>query len=307
MDSIKDANDALYISEYVNFNHDAYMKIWNRLKSNNSILRESFKIVKNKCGEESLQYSSICEAILMDSDSVDSGVYQELVDIIYSNKRAARIVLSDRYDSFLLLTLMNPNLKLTEEQKRFAVEEANLKYGTVNERTSHEKKMEEYKKSGISIDKKTSIDIGNVVCSMDETEFVSYLDTAFTLLSSSQVHGFGSFDIRYWILRNPNWYDEEKKQLVYDFYAEDEDYTDTMNDWKWDIVNDSANYDGTTPPPFDIYDLFTDWSYDMLLNFYKDKDIADRIWEDIEFCNKMCNFRPPIDETYLEEEEKKLS
>ena len=61
-------------------------------------------------------------------------VYDKLVKSIYNNKDIARIVL-DGYSnggfSFLLMSLWNPTLKLTEEQKQFAVSEAMNKIGTV--------------------------------------------------------------------------------------------------------------------------------------------------------------------------------
>ena len=40
----------------------------------------------------------------------------------------------------------------------------------------------------------------------------------FACLSDEQAHGVGEYDIRYYILKNPNWSVEEKQKLIYDFW-----------------------------------------------------------------------------------------
>lgn len=106
-----------------------------------------------------------------------------------------------------------------------------------------------------------------------------------------QVHFYGEFDIRYQILRNPNWTLEEKQKLIMDFY-DDEEYDDVIEKWEWDIVNDNENYKGEPFPPFDRYELFNEWSYEMLLEYYGSKETADRIWDEMEFCKQMHKLRP---------------
>lgn len=110
-------------------------------------------------------------------------------------------------------------------------------------------------------------------------------------LSDSQAHGTGAYDIRYWVLRNPNWSVEEKQKLIMDFLAGNEDYGDTLEDWEWGIVNDHAYYKGEPLPQFDKCDMY-EYSYDGLLKFYGDKDTIDEIWEEIIFCKQMHELRP---------------
>ena len=239
--------DKLYYARYCDKKVGNPEEIWSSIKSNRELLEWAIKPTKDKFGERDLVNGlAICEDILVDFNNVDNEVYQKLVDLIYSNRQIARIVL-DGYSnggySYLLMTLYNPNLKLTDEQKTFAVDEAMNKIGTVR----HE--------------------------------------------SDTQAHGSGDFDIRYWILRNPNWSLEEKQKLIMDFWSDDEDYDETLEQWEWGIVNDHANYKGNPMPLFERDELY-EYSYDALLKFYDDKVTTDRIWEEIQFCKQMHQLRP---------------
>lgn len=60
-----------------------------------------------------------------------------------------------------------------------------------------------------------------------------YIASIFTSLSPTQAHGNGDFDIRYWILRNPNWTLDEKQKLIMDFWADDDVYDETLEQWEW--------------------------------------------------------------------------
>lgn len=118
-----------------------------KIKDNRELLNWSIKKTKDKFGERDLVNGlAICDNILVDYNGVDKDIYQELVNLIYSNEQIARIV-QDGYNnggfSYLLMTLWNPNLKLTDEQKAFAVDEAMNKMGTVR----HENAMNEYSKN----------------------------------------------------------------------------------------------------------------------------------------------------------------
>ena len=98
------------------------------------------------------------------------------------------------------MTLWNPNLKLTDEQ-------------TV------------YTEFGGSINP-VGAKTGNM-----------YMAGLFSSLSDTQAHGSGDFDIRYWILRNPNWSLEEKQKLIMDFWYDDEEYDEVLERWELDYKN----------------------------------------------------------------------
>ena len=221
-------------------------------------------------------------------------MYKKLVDLIYSNRQIARIVL-DGYSnggySYLLMTLWNPNLKLTEDQKAFAVDEAMNKIGT----TKYENVMNEYSKEldekGITDEQTVYTEFGGSVNPVGAKTGNMYMAGLFSSLSDTQAHGSGDFDIRYWILRNPNWSLEEKQKLIMDFWTNDEVYDETLEQWEWGIVNDHANYKGEVLPQFDKCEMY-EYSYEQLLKFYGDKETTDRIWDEIQFCKQMHQLRP---------------
>lgn len=162
-------------------------------------------MVRNKCGDrDTFLATSIVECMLIDYESVDKQLYQSLVNKIYTNIELARIVL-DGYSnggySFLLYTLINNGLDLTDEQKTFAIEEAMNKIGT----TKYSKQMSDYEQKldseGIT-DDLTIItpEIGPIGAKTYKT----YVANMFANMNTNQAHGIGEFDIRYYILKNYN-------------------------------------------------------------------------------------------------------
>lgn len=215
-------------------------EMWNKIKERPEVLKWAVQIKRNKWNNGDLvNGSAISDAILIDYKDVDQTIYNELIKSIYTNTDIARIRFTGLTGidgcSFLLMSLWNHDLKLTEEQKSFAVSEA--------------------------------------------------------MARNTQSHFGSAFDIRYQILRNPNWTLEEKQKLIMDFYDEEE-YDDIIDEWEWDIVNDSENYQGNPFPPFDRYELFNEWTYEMLLKFHGNQETTDRIWTEMEFCKQMHKLRP---------------
>ena len=65
--------------------------------------------------------------MLRDYQNVDEIAYNNLIKTIYTNTDIARIVINGASNggySFLLMSLWNENIKLTKQQKSFAVKEA---------------------------------------------------------------------------------------------------------------------------------------------------------------------------------------
>ena len=295
MKDFRNIDDKLYYAKYCDGKVGNTEKIWRSIKNNRELLEWAIKPTKDKFGERDLVNGlAICEDILVDFNNVDNEVYQKLVDLIYSNRQIARIVL-DGYSnggySYLLMTLWNPNLKLTEDQKAFAVDEAMNKIGT----TRYENAMNEYSKElegkGITDEQTMYTGFGGSINPVGAKTGNMYMAGLFSSLSDTQAHGSGDFDIRYWILRNPNWSFEEKQKLIMDFWADDEDYDETLEQWECGIVNYHANYKGTPIPLFERDELY-ECSYGALLKFYGDKETTDRIWEEIQFCKQMHQLRP---------------
>lgn len=304
MQNFKQIENDLYAAIYGMPRKGDANEIWNSIKSNNEILEEAIQVEKDKFGERDLVKGlTICDCMLTDYKEVNPEIYQKLVNLIYSNTDIARIVLDGYANggfSYLLMTLFNPNLKLTEEQKQFAVSEAMNKIGT----TKYEKEKEVFSKKlddvGITDDEVVMVELGGCVNPCGRKTSIEHMNYIFSTLSDTQSHGTAPFDIRYQILRNSNWTIEEKKKLVYDFWADDETYDEYLEQWEWGIINDKANYKGEPLPQLDKVELY-DYTYQELLEFYGDKETTDNIWNEIKFCRTMHLLRPQqweIDKPY---------
>ena len=268
-----------------------YDKIWSKISSDKEILKEAIVITRDKFDErDTVVAPTICDSILFNHEEVDRDIYETLVKAIYSNRDIARTVMdgaSNGGNSFLLMTLWNQNLKLTEEQKAFAVDEAMNKIGTVRYQNNRDEYNKALKNKGIN--DKMTINIPDTNIPIGLETYYMRINYLATLLSTTQAHGKGEFDIRFWILRNPNWSNLEKEKLVHDFWYDEEDFKSCLVEWESAIINDPVNFKDSEFlfETFDIYEC----TYQMLLEFYKDKETADRIWDEIEFCKTMCKLR----------------
>ena len=268
-----------------------YDKIWSKISSDKEILKEAITITRDKFDErDTVVAPTICDSILFNHEEVDRDIYETLVKAIYSNRDIARTVIdgaSNGGNSFLLMTLWNQNLKLTEEQKAFAVDEAMNKIGTVRYQNNRDEYNKALKNKGIN--DKMTINIPDTNIPIGLETYYMRINYLASLLSTTQAHGKGEFDIRFWILRSPNWSINEKEKLVHDFWYDEEDFKTCLIEWESAIINDPVNFKDSEFlfETFDIYEC----TYQMLLEFYNNKDIADRIWDEIEFCKTMRKLR----------------
>ena len=291
MDTSK-LDDILYKDKYIRHCSDDYYFVWNKIRNNKDILNEAIVVKRDKFNEnDTFSHLAIVEAMLIDECHVDKDIYNKLVNLIYSNTDLARIVLDGAANggySFLLYTLFNFDLELSEEMKSFAVSEAMNKIGT----TLWRKKCREYSESldekGVSDDITVSMDVDGCSMPIGAKSGCEYLYRMFAGLSDELAHGFGEYDIRYHILRNPNWTVEEKRKLVYEFFESDETYDEFLELWEWGIIND--NYiDGV--PCLDKSDLRY-YTLDDLKDILGDFSVAEKVYEEIEFCKLMHELRP---------------
>lgn len=268
-----------------------YDKIWSKISSDKEILKEAITITRDKFDErDTVVAPTICDSILFNHEEVDRDIYETLVKAIYSNRDIARTVMdgaSNGGNSFLLMTLWNQNLKLTEEQKAFAVDEAMNKIGTVRYQNNRDEYNKALKNKGIN--DKMTINIPDTNIPIGLETYYMRINYLASLLSTTQAHGKGEFDIRFWILRSPNWSTSEKEKLVHDFWYDEEDFKTCLIEWESAIINDPVNFKDSEFlfETFDIYEC----TYQTLLEFYKDKETADRIWDEIEFCKTMRKLR----------------
>lgn len=267
-------------------------EIWNNIKSNDEILREAIEVRKDKFGERDLVKGlTICDCMLNDYKNVNQEIYQNLVRLIYSNYDIARIVLDGASNggySYLLMTLWNHSLKLTDEQKQFAVNEAMNKMGTVKDKKEQEQFEKELEERGYTDTLTAILDFGGNKTPVGLKTGSVFFNRLIRSTSDELAHGTLPFDIRYYILSNPNWTIEEKRKLVYDFFEDDDEYDELLEQWQWGIIN---SYSNSESDQLDISELFY-YSYNELLNFYGDKEITDRVWAEIKFCRTMHVLRP---------------
>ncbi len=293
---MKKLDDELYRAMYGKPRVGDVAAIWGKIRNNPEVLKEAIKITRNKWNNgDTVEGMTICDAMLIDYPHVNKEVYEELIKTIYTNTDIARTVVDGASNggySYLLMSLWNKNMKLTEEQKAFAVREAMNKIGTTTYRNKMNAYIEELKEKSITDEKVVFLDIDGSYNPMGARTANMYITEILNSISPTQAHGSGCYDIRYWILRNPNWSIEEKQQLIMDFWEDNEDYDDALEEWEWGIVNDEANFKKDLFPPFNKYELLNEYTYDMLLKFYGNKEITDRIWEEIEFCKQMHKLRP---------------
>lgn len=291
MEKIDALDNELYGCVYGVPRKGNYNDIWPKISSDKEALKEAIVVTRDKFDErDTVVAPTICDSILFNHEEIDREVYNTLVEAIYSNKDIARIVMdgaSNGGNSFLLMTLWNQNLKLTEKQKTFAVDEAMNKIGTVRYKNRSDGYNKSLKDKGIS--DKMTINIPNTNIPIGLETYYMRINYLTSLLSTTQAHGTGTFDIRFWILRNPNWSTNEKEKLVHDFWYDEEEFKSCLVEWESAIINDPVNFKDSKFlfETFDIYEC----TYQMLLEFYNDKDIADRIWNEIEFCKTMRELR----------------
>lgn len=150
------------------------------------------------------------------------------------------------------MALFNHDVVLIKSQKDFAVNEAMNKIGTTRYLEYLEKYLKKLDDMNITDNDETYLDIDGSINPVGKGTASIYMNNLFNSMDRRQAHGTGYFDIRYHILRNPNWTKEEKQKLVMDFCYSDEEYKEYLNQWEWSIVNDEANYKDGIVPLFSI-------------------------------------------------------
>lgn len=304
MVKIEKLDDKLYMSLYARPRIGDYKEIWSSYRKSEEILKEAIKVRKDKWGERDIVSGiAISNCMLIDYKNINNEIYNELISTIYNNVDIARFVVNGASNggcSFLLMSLWNHNLVLTDEQKAFAVSEAMNKIGTVKYRKKKEEYSRSLDKACINDEKITLIDIDGSVNPIGVKTKFEYMKYLIDTTSTTQAHGCGSFDIRYYILSNPNWCFEEKQKLVMDFWYDNEVYEKSLEDWEWAIINDYAyvidkfelSIEKELLYNYNYEDIVSLYSSETVLNMFNEKDIVNRIWSEIQFCKLMHELRP---------------
>ena len=309
MTDVKRVDDELYKAIFIFRDIKMYEDIWKIVKRNPIFQREAVKLKRDKFDEaDTVTGLAIVDTMLKNYQEADPEAYNELIESIYSNVDIARTVIDGAANggySFLLMSLWNPNVKLTEEQKNIAVSEAMNKIGTVRWNQNRNEFSDQLDEMGITDDETVMMSFDGLITPIGRKAGSQYMNFMFACLSDEQAHGVGEYDIRYYILKNPNWSVEEKQKLAFDFWYNDETYDEYLERWEWGIVNDNANYHGG-PMSLLEKDYLYDYTFEDLVEFYKgDKKTAKRIYDEIQFCKLMHQLRPQQWEKDIVVKEKK--
>ncbi len=304
IEEVKKIDDELYRVTYQQPDLEKAENLWRSIKGDFKLLQTAMQVVKSKYYErDTFLATAIVECMLIDYPKADedpnqlsliedctyASVYKSLVDKIYSNSDLARIVLdgySNGGNSFLFYTLLNNGLKLNDEQRAFAIEEAMNKIGT----TKYSKQMADFEKEldaeGVT-DKITVVvpefgPIGKRTLSIYVTEMLMSMDR-------NQAHGRGEFDIRYYILKNHNFADK-MQQLIHDFFASAEEYDAIIEYWEWNIVNLCQREDVNSDPIIYLDEIMFIREEEVFRRLSSEQ--ANEIMDEINFIRKLRELRP---------------
>lgn len=124
MRKTKVLNDELYISMFGTLRDKQMLgkmpsEIWEKIISDDEILRDAIKVTKNKWNEDCFNANCIANMMLWSYKDINEEIYQELVNKVLSNRKLSSI----NYNIYRCLegAISNHNLKLTEEQKNFCI------------------------------------------------------------------------------------------------------------------------------------------------------------------------------------------
>jgi len=216
-------------------------ELWQSYRDNVKLLKWAIETKQRKYGGTVVKGISICEEILRHPQEGIKEVYDELFDLVLSNKEVAeikqeiRISLESRYhDSFLNLALQNEEKRLTPEQKEFVINEV--------------------------------------------------------LSDRACMHYRGNYDLRYLILMNQSWTEEEKKQLVVDLWDNDTDYEVTIDTYENAIYGELHGYIS------DIGDMY-ELTPEKVTEAVGDPERASSIMDNINLCRMMTSVRPKYNDT----------
>ena len=93
MGSIDAIDSELYCALHKLNLRDDLNKVWEKIKSNQNVLREAIEVTKDKFKQRDVVKAIvISHFILVDYDSIDKEVYNKLINEIYSNVDIARLV-----------------------------------------------------------------------------------------------------------------------------------------------------------------------------------------------------------------------
>ena len=259
-------------------------EIWTKILSKPGIEKDAVRIVRNSKNDRYTVYGgAICDLILVDYEKADKEAYETLINEIYANPCIAREKDLVTNKTYLEMALSNDSIKLGDDQKEFAVKEAMGQYGTA-------KRLIDSKLKGLF----ELFDGEEELLSIPEVKTkYDYLRNILRKNNNVNNHSNSPYDIRYFILKNKNWTDEEKKELLRDFWTDEDEYMYTVNMWEDRLIEDNKVREEKEYTTILEKDYLYEYSYPLLLEIYKNENYAKKISDEIVFLRKIRQLRKP--------------
>ena len=273
-------------------------KIWDYILINPKLQKEAITIVKDTNELNTVKAPTICHRMLMYYQNVNTEIYQELIQEIYSDIDIARTAVEgDKISgglSFLLLSLKNNSLKLTEAQKAYAVDEALNKGDSKRSQEQILAFKKELEKNNIN---DFQADPSKLTITEKMRLNLQYCMNKIAL--NSNIHGYTPFDIRYYILKNPNWTIEEKKSLIKEFWYSEEIFQDYLNAWEETVFDSIYTFTELCEDETTKEELLS-LEYDQLLKLTHNKEyISLLIIEDLTALKEIYKLKDTSPELLL--------
>ena len=96
----------------------------------------------------------------------------------------------------------------------------------------------------------------------------------------------GPYDMRYWILRNPNWSLTEKQNLIGRFWNEIGSFKEFIEEIERDLYRNIISYGTYTSDNFELDKMYK-YSLEDLTELYQDKNLANSIMTELDFIRRL--------------------
>lgn len=271
--NIEEIDNQLFRAKYIHKNAETVDEIWRLISSDSAFLYDATIVVDDHITRtKTFLGPTICD-MLLEKPFDNLSAYYQLVEKILKDEDLARLDFG-RNGTFLTMIIKNNNYDLNDNQRQFVVAEANKIYGTKSSLEEIHMMIANHLKN--SKEELTQKDKDKIY---DEAvnKYCGGLNDSY---SDPQNHGNSAFDLRYYILKNTSFNEEEKKRLVKDFYYTDQFFYDYYNSWI-DRIREKLS---TRMDP-------TKFTYEQVLKTIKNSELAQEIFDEILFCNEMLEHR----------------
>ncbi|MBQ6323756.1 MAG: hypothetical protein IJI22_02870 [Bacilli bacterium] len=254
MENLEKISINLLKSTYFDQDMNKYIELWKEIKKDENILNQAIELKRAEDGTQTVQYPIIAEAMLLNYDNVNKKYYNKLINLIFSNISVARTFVAGKEKnpaSFLILALWNKDLKLTKEQKDFAETEAL-------------KRIQEQKIQQDPVSKELNIDP----------------------FKTALVHGTDPYDIKYYLLTNPNWTHLDKIDLADKFWQSDKEFQEYLEQLEDSILKKISTKERRISKDM-LKDIALSYNYYDIVDLMQNETEAKKVFDDLALLREL--------------------